>query len=97
MWSQRYNYCLHVDQEALLSVISGPVPPADKLGTGFVNLLCRDILGGMRPEHMSVLEERDRYWVRVAYSALMSNQYSLFRSQGSWGSGYRMPPEVVWP
>jgi len=61
MRSQRYNFCLHVDQDALQSVISGPAPPADKLGDGFVNLVCLRILGGMRPEHTHGRDERDHY------------------------------------
>jgi hypothetical protein len=41
MRSQRYNYCLHVDQDALQSVIDEPAPPADNLGNAFVNLVYR--------------------------------------------------------
>jgi hypothetical protein len=95
--SQRYTYCVHVDQEALQSVINGPAPPADNLGNGFVNLVCRRILGGMRSEHTSGRGEEDQCWMRITYQDLMVNWYNQFRPQGSWGSEYRIPPEVARP
>lgn len=95
MRSQRYNYCLHVDREALQSVIGGPTPPADNLGEGFVNLVCKEVLGGMRPEHTEGREERDSCWMRIAYQDLMVGWYCQLRVQGSWGDEYRVPPEVA--
>lgn len=95
--SQRYDYCLHVDQEALLSVISGPAPPVDNLSGGFVNLVCRKVLGGMRPEHTEGREERDWCWMRITYQNLMVSWYNQFRPQGSWGDEYRVPPGVARP
>jgi hypothetical protein len=65
--SQRYNYCFHVDQEAPQSVIDRPAPPAYNLGNGFVNLVCRKIPGGMRPEHTCGRDEKDHCWMRVSY------------------------------
>ncbi|KAG9664798.1 hypothetical protein KCU98_g4624, partial [Aureobasidium melanogenum] len=50
MRSQRYNFCVHIDEEALQSIISGPPPPGDGLGTGYVNLVCLEMLGGVRAE-----------------------------------------------
>lgn len=96
-YSQRYNYCIHVDQEALQSVISGSAPPADNLGDGFVNLVCRDgpnVLGGMRPEHTEDRDERDLCWMRITYYDLMVGWYNLLRRQASWFNEYRIPPEV---
>jgi hypothetical protein len=95
MRSQRYNYCLHVNQEALQSVIGGPAPPADNLGNGFVNLVCRRVLGGMRPENTEGREGRDLCWMRITYQDLMVGWYSQLRPQGSWGNEYRVPPEVA--
>lgn len=83
--SQRY-YCLHVDQDALRSLISGPAPPADNLGNGFINLVCRRILGEMRPEHTSGRDEKDHCWMRITYQDLMAAWYNQFRTQGSWGT-----------
>jgi hypothetical protein len=37
--AQRYRYCLHVDQEAVESVLAGPEPPEDALGGGYVNIV----------------------------------------------------------
>lgn len=95
--SQRYNYCLHVDQDALQSIINGPAPPADNLGNGFVNLVCRKILGGMRPQHISGRDEKDHCWMRITYQDLIATWYNQFRTQGSWGTECRVPPEVARP
>lgn len=92
--SQRYNYCLHVDQAAVQSVINGPAPPADNLGNGFVNLVCWRMSGGIRPEHTEDRDERDHCWMRICYQDLMVTWYNLFRQQGSWHTEYRVPPEV---
>jgi hypothetical protein len=93
--SQRYNYCLHVDQEALQSVIGGPAPPEDNFGPGYVNLVCKVIIGEMRPEHTDGRAEQDRCSMRINYQNLMVNWYSQLRPQGSWGNEYRIPPEVA--
>jgi hypothetical protein len=97
MRSQRYDYCLHVDQEALVSVIRGPAPPADNWGGGFVNLVCKRVWGGMRPEYTEGREERDACWIRISCRGLIATWYNLFRPQGSWGNEYRVPPEVARP
>lgn len=97
MHSQRYNYCLRVGEEALQSVINGPAPPADNLGNSFVNLVCRRILGGMRPEHTFGRDEKDPFWMRITYQDLTATWYNQFRPQGSWGNEYRAPPEVARP
>jgi hypothetical protein len=81
-------------QEALLFVIGGPTPPADNLGEGLVNLVCRRVLGGMRPKHTEGREERDSCWMRIADQDLMVGRYHQLRPQGSWGDEYRVPPEV---
>lgn len=95
--SQRYNYCIHVDKEALSSVISGPPPPENNLGKGFVNLVCLNIWGSMRPEHVEGRGENENCWMRIAYQDLMVTWHSLFRKQGSWLTEYRAPPEVGRP
>lgn len=95
--TQRYNYCLHVDEAALQSVISGPAPPADEPGDGFVNLVCLNILGGMRPEHTEDRDERDHCWMRINYQYLMVTWYAFFRRQGSWFTAYMIPPEISRP
>lgn len=91
--SQRYNYCLHVDREALESVLAGPAPPGDELGDGFVNLVCLETRGGMRPEYNG--DEREQCWMRIEYHGLMLGWYSQFRQPGSWFTEYRPPPQVA--
>lgn len=95
--SQRYNYCLHVDQTALLSVINESGPPNDNLGNGFVNLICLRVFGGMRPEHTEGRDERDHCWMRITHHGLMVTWYNLFRTQGSWFTEYRVAPEIARP
>ncbi|GAB7352084.1 hypothetical protein MBLNU459_g2585t1 [Dothideomycetes sp. NU459] len=77
--SQRYRYCLHVDQDSLRSVIDGPPPPEDNLSDGFVNLVSLDT--SIRPELSEGRDERDHCWMRIAYHGLMVSWYSLFRNQ----------------
>ena len=79
--SGRYNYCLHVDHDALQSVINGPAPPAENLGNGFINLLCREIFGGTRSEHTFGRDEKDNCWMRITYQDLMARWYNQFRRQ----------------
>ncbi|KAI7239120.1 hypothetical protein KC330_g2115 [Hortaea werneckii] len=93
--SQRYNYCLHVDQEALQSVIGASAPPADIFGPGYVNLVCRKIIGGMRSEYIDDRAERDHCFMRINYQSLMVGWYSQLRPQGSRSNEYRIPPEVA--
>ena len=99
MQSQRYNYCIHVDQACVDSVLAAPAPPDYDISdtTGFVNLVCLNTRGGMRPEHTEDRDERDLCWMRISYKYLMVTWYSLFRKQGSWFTEYRVPPEVGRP
>lgn len=93
---QRYRYCVHVNQEALQSVLAGEAPPGDSLGDGFVNLVCLDTRGGRRAESIEARngDERELCWMRIAYHGLMAGWYSQFRKQGSWFTEYRAPPQV---
>ena len=96
MRSQRYNYCIHVDQEALLSVIRG-LPPSEVtfFGPGYVNLVCKQLLGGMRPEHTYGRAEQEHCFMRINYQNLMLHWYNQLRPQGSWGNEHRVPPEIA--
>lgn len=98
MQSQRYNYCIHVDQACVDSIIKGPAPPDHASNDkGFVNLICLRILGGMRPEHTEDRDDKDLCWMRINYQYLMVTWYQLFRKQGSWFTEYRVPPEIGQP
>jgi hypothetical protein len=91
--SQRYDYCIHVDQGAIQSVIS----QADNLGKGNVNLTCREIFRGMGPEHTAGRDQQDHCWMRIMYQDLMATWYNQFRPQGSWSAEYCIPPEIARP
>jgi len=98
MQSQRYNYCLHVDQASLQSILDAPAPPDYDINNGgFVNLVCLHVLGGMRPEHTEGRDQQDQCWTRIGYQDLMVTWYNLFRKQGSWFTEYRVPPEIGQP
>lgn len=90
--SQRYRYCLHVDQVALESVINGRQPPDDALDGSFVNLvvLTQSDITNLDPA-------ADKYWMRINYAFLMVTWYNLFRKYGVWDSEYREPPQVGRP
>lgn len=91
--SQRYRYCLHVDQAALESVINGPTPPEDELGGGYVNLVFLN-----PPNAMSTLDPAsDPYWMKITYADLMVTWYDLFRPEGAWETEYRQPPQIGHP
>lgn len=83
MRSQRYHFCVHVDEEALQSIISGPLSPRDELGTGYVNLVCLEMLGSIRAEFETENTELDRCWMRATYQDLMPTWYINLRTQGS--------------
>jgi len=98
MQSQRYNYCIHIDQASLDSIVNGPAPPGHGSNDeAFVNLICLRILGGMRAEHTEDRDERDLCWMRINYRYLMVTWYNCFRKQGSWFTEYRVPPEIGQP
>lgn len=97
MRSQRSNFCVHVDEETLQSIVCGPPPPGDELGTGYVNLVFLEMLGGVRAEIKTDNTELDRCWMRVTYQALMPTLDISFRTQGSWFVEYRGPPQIATP
>lgn len=103
--SQRYRYCVQVDQLCLNSVIKdAPAPPAsDFTSNGFVNLIWRDWQPSRRPNLEEDVYEpiegcRQEFvgWVEVAYQRVMVEMYMLLRDEGaSWYREYRRPPEVA--
>ncbi|KAG9604934.1 hypothetical protein KCU77_g3822, partial [Aureobasidium melanogenum] len=97
MRSQRYNFCVYIDEDALQSIVSGPPPPGDELDTGYVNLICLDMLGGVRAEFDTDHTQLDRCWIRVTYQDLMPTWYINFRTQRSWFVEYRRPLQVATP
>lgn len=95
MRSQRYNFCIHVDEEVLQSVISKTPLPEDGRA-GYVNLVILKIWGGIRAEFETDNTEVDRCWMRIDYS-FMPVWYDLFRRQGAWFTEYREPPTIGRP
>jgi len=94
--AQRYRYCLHVDQEAVESVLEGPEPPADELGGGYVNIVRAE---GTEVEADKEGDEPqlDPAYMPISCSGLLVTWYNLFRSEGAWETEYRQPPEIGRP
>lgn len=101
--SQRYRYCIHVDAEALESVVhyaeAPPLPEAR--GPGFVNLVSRD----WEPDASDLMEKgedlvegselRDVGWMKVDYQSVMVDFLVLLRDCNDWYREYRRPPEIA--
>ncbi|KAG9512608.1 hypothetical protein KCV07_g9344, partial [Aureobasidium melanogenum] len=81
--SQRYNFCIHVDEEAVQSIVSSPPPHEDIQRNGYVNLVILKTWGGIRAEYQTDNAEVDRCWMRIDYS-FIPVWYDLFRRQGAW-------------
>ncbi|KZZ99738.1 hypothetical protein AAL_02310 [Moelleriella libera RCEF 2490] len=92
--SQRYRYCLHVDQAALESVVNAPAPPGDELGGGYVNLV---FVNPSSADSTGLDPAADAYWMRITYADLMVTWYNLFRPEGAWETEYRQPPQIGRP
>lgn len=97
----RYTYPIHVDAEAMYSVVeSAPQPPArDKDGVGYVNL----INSYWRPQETSSQCEEgfheqdgndDVGYMRVCLQGLHPRVYSLLSSADAYHVFYRPPPQV---
>jgi hypothetical protein len=91
--AQRYRYFLHVDQEALESVLAGPEPPEDELGDGYVNIV---LAKGIEVEADEDGDEPplDLGYMRISYTDLLVTWYNLFRPINAWATEYRQPPQI---
>lgn len=103
--SQRYRYCIQVDDAALKSVLENdePLPP---MSHGFVNLIWNDdgwkhTNGAPSPEEEEVEEPIEGCtwhnvgWMRVTYQDVMVCFYVLLRDLNDCHRVYRRPPEVA--
>lgn len=105
--SPRFLFCMHVDEDALESVVRhARTPPLPEgYGPGFVNLIARDwqrpnddvATEPMEPDAESIdgLECHDVGWMKVDYSAVMVGFYVLLHDMRDWYREYRRPPEIV--
>lgn len=97
--SQRYRYCIQVDQTALEAVVRhAPAPPAiDVTRKGWVNLVWRDwVPMHGEGEDEEPLEEGDwGGWMRAAYQGVMVDMYRLLRDWNAWYVEYRRSPIVA--
>lgn len=97
--SQRYRYCVQVDQSALEAVVrDAPAPPAlDASSKGWVNLVWRDWVPTTDEEEEGEepLEDNVGGCMRVAYQSVIVDIYAFLRDWDSWLVEYRRPPAVV--
>lgn len=101
----RYAYCIHVDDDALNSIVRRPDPLdiCDK-HWGFVNLIWADWEPYDRFDGEDVLEAEeepidgctnfDVGWMRVRYDHVVWLTYEEFREGLMWEDGYVRPPNI---
>jgi hypothetical protein len=102
--SQRYRYCIWVDDDALKSFRldgddNGEDVDEDEI---FVNLVWKEWEpSGPDPREQPMeppvegSTRPDVGWMRVAVGSVPVVMYELLRDQNSWYGEYRRPPEVV--
>lgn len=102
--SQRYRYCIQVDEDALKSVILGPAPENPSLinDESFVNLIWADWVpadpDGDEEDEEPEIEGctlNDVGWMTVSYQSIMVDLYCNLRDLNAWYIEYRRPPEIA--
>jgi hypothetical protein len=96
--SQRYRYCVQVDDAELEAVLDYESKKYGNLG--HVNLIQRDWVPVVDPreEPEEAIEDctlHDVGWMMVDYASLMVDEYCQLRGLNDWYSEYKRPPEVV--
>ncbi|OBT62295.1 hypothetical protein VE03_08598 [Pseudogymnoascus sp. 23342-1-I1] len=92
--SQRYRYCIQVNEEALESVIEDE-------NDGFVNLIQKDLepqTADDREPAEDPIEDctlHDIGWMMVDYQDVMVDMHNLLRGLNNWYLEYRRPPIVA--
>ncbi|KAH9224073.1 hypothetical protein DL95DRAFT_484953 [Leptodontidium sp. 2 PMI_412] len=100
--SQRYQFCLQVDDAALDAIVhdTSEIGQSD---AGFVNLIWKDWepnAPGQMDEGEEDIEgctQHDVGWIMVAFHGVMIDMYNLLRDSNDWLREYRRPLEVVRP
>lgn len=102
--NQRFRYCIHVDEKALISVVKdAPQPPAPDLrGIGYVNLVAKDWDeqeardDGEGEEDVDGKRMYDAGWMKVAVDGLAPETYQILDSgAGTFGMIYERPPRIA--
>jgi hypothetical protein len=92
--SQRYRYCIQVDDEALESIIEDE-------SDAFINLIQKDWephTPNAREPAEDPIEDctlHDVGWMMVAYRDVMVDMYYQLRGYNNWYTEYRRPPKVA--
>ena len=109
--SQRYEFCIYVDQEAIDSILQEDTQ-VGAMGwrvKGWVKLILRDhdrpYIPNDPPMHEDEVEEeyesvegnthKDVGWMRVDYQGVMITFYNYFDNWNFWHTAYRRPPEIA--
>ncbi|KAF2432536.1 hypothetical protein EJ08DRAFT_647982 [Tothia fuscella] len=100
--SQRYRFCVQVDQDALDSVVENDSD--SNLKDGWVKLVWADYTDHLReleikypvkprlipPDPLEI-----HPWMMVTYQYLLPGMYILLRDWSDWDREYRAPPQVA--
>lgn len=92
--SQRYRYCIQVDDAALESIIEDE-------NDGYVNLIQKDWnphrQGAREPEEDPIEDcmLHDIGWMMVAFQDVMVDMYYQLRGYNNWYTEYQRPPKVT--
>lgn len=94
--SQRYRYCIQVDDYALKSVISHD----PEMPSGIVNLIWKDWVPTSDPrepmeEPIEGCTQVNVGWMIVSYESVIVSLYYHLRDWNAWYVEYRRPPEVA--
>lgn len=98
--SQRYQFCIQVDTEALHSVVY-EANPSDRLERGWVKLIWKDWecealdLRDMPEEPIEGVTVKEIGWSRAAYASVMVSIYAMIRGHYNWYTEYRRPPTII--
>ncbi|KAF2432499.1 hypothetical protein EJ08DRAFT_647955 [Tothia fuscella] len=101
----RYKFAVHVDADALDSIINrAPQPPEYDYGVGFVNLIQKDWYMPEPGDENDPVDEgeepiegcrrHDVGWMKVAIENLNPGIYTAFRDPAAWYVEYVRPPGI---
>ncbi|WPG99723.1 Hypothetical protein R9X50_00254200 [Acrodontium crateriforme] len=103
--SQRYQFCVQVDAEALHSVVHEAPPPerGDTKSKGWVKLIWKDwepqndVVEQAEDQPIEEIAQNDVGWCRAKYSLLMPSIYAIIQDRHDCYREYRRPPTVIKP
>lgn len=100
--SQRYQFCIQVDSDALQSILHAPASLSFRQNMGWVKLIWKDwepaeddVMEWPEDQPIEGIALQDVGWCRATYEHLFPTMYALIRNQNDWHREYRRPPKVI--